>query len=916
MTISITNAGAYTVTLSGPIDHATTGVEDIMSLGIIVTASDGVLTTTGTLMVNVEDDAPVAADDFATLMMGDSTAGNVSTNDLGADLPGTVESVVYQGTTYTATSGVITVDTGKGILVMNQDGSYTYESTLYTSLGGSDGLASWSEISITAFNGARTTASENEFFIDPTTFAPLATNILSISGTGALTVVDGALPDGTDGLGIAGGAGSATYINGHPTNPEALLVNLGHEVSSASANFYSGTNSGVPFYWATYDASGDLIEIGSGTVNKPGFTLNVENGSGEAFQYVVFYGVDTSASSKILLVGIDNIQFSDTSPDEFTYNLVDADGDSSSARLAISQTAPSNTAPAAADDSYTTAEDTAITLDVLGNDADPDGDAFLLWGYTQAANGTVTTDVGGHLVYTPNANWSGTDTFTYTIRDSNGGIDTASVSVAVTPVADAPQLIAPTELNALVAGTSSASTTSGTSQSNLAAAIGLASATLDSFNPPPGAITSDSGTVDVFDGGLTNYNYTLPAGTSVVFDWAFNNGENLAWEINGGYNDIVVLVVTNPNGTQTSTLITSSEQAGPATGTSGAYTFTAPTAGGYQFSWLVLNGRDGAKDSSLAISNISFQDGATTFGTPIALPISTAMVDTDGSETLSVTISGVPADAAFNAGTDLGGGVWTFSPGQLDGLSFLPADAYTGTVNLAVTLTTTETGNGSTASTTQNIAVTVSETTNTMTGTSGGNTLTGTAGNDHIQGLAGNDTLSGGDGNDLIYGGAGTDTLNGGNGNDWLHGGAGTDTLNGGAGSDNLIGGADNDMLTGGLGADVFRWELADAGTASTPAVDTVTDFDTVDNSDKLDLRDLLQGESHAGTDAGNLADYLHFSYNSATSTTVLEVKSQGAAMAAPDQIINLSGVDLVAGYTTDQQIIQDLLSKGKLITD
>ncbi|MBW8305353.1 MAG: retention module-containing protein [Thiobacillus sp.] len=915
MTISITNTGAYTVTLSGTIDHATAGAEDIASLGITVTASDGMLTTTGTLTINIEDDAPLAVNDFATLTMGSNTAGNVSTNDLGAELPGTVESVVYQGTTYTAVGGVITVDTGKGILSMNQDGSYTYESSLFTTAGGSNGLADWSNVSITAFNGARNVANQNEFFIDPTTYVPLAANILSITGTGGLTVLDGTLGDGTDGLGIAGGSGSATYLNGHPSSPEALLVNLGNEVLSLNANFYSGTNSGVQFYWAAYDGSGNLVGTGSNTVAKPGFTLDVDTG-GTPFQYVALYGVDTSASTKILLTGFDSIQYADTSPDEFTYNLVDADGDSSSARLAISQTAPSNTVPVAVDDSYITAEDTAITLNVLSNDSDSDGDPLLLWGYTQAANGTVTTAAGGNLVYTPNADWSGTDTFTYTVRDSNGGIDTASVSVVVTPVADVPQLFAPAELDALVAGASTARTTSGTSQSNLAAAIGLTSSTLDSFNPPPGPGTSDAGTVDVQDGGLTNYAYTLPAGMSVVFDWTFINGEDLASEINNGYNDLVVLVVTNPNGTQTSTLITSAEQAGPSTNTSGAYTFTAPTAGGYQFSWLVLNARDTGKDSSIAISNISFQNGATPFGTPIALPISTTMVDTDGSETLSVTIAGVPAGAAFSAGTNLGGGVWSFTPAQLEGLTFLPADGYTGTVNLAVTSTATEAGNGSTASTTQNIAVTVSETTNTMTGTSSGTTMTGTANNDHIQGLAGNDTLNGGDGNDLIHGGTGNDTLNGGNGNDWLYGGAGTDTLNGGGGNDTLIGGTGNDTLTGGLGADVFRWELADAGTVATPAVDTVTDFDTVDNSDKLDLRDLLQGESHAGADAGNLADYLHFSYDSATSTTVLEVKSQGGAMAGSDQIITLSGVDLVTGYTSDQQIIQDLMIKGKLITD
>jgi len=158
-----------------------------------------------------------------------------------------------------------------------------------------------------------------------------------------------------------------------------------------------------------------------------------------------------------------------------------------------------------------------------------------------------------------------------------------------------------------------------------------------------------------------------------------------------------------------------------------------------------------------------------------------------------------------------------------------------------------------------------------------------------------------------IIGGSGSSTHTGDTGNDYISGGTGNDIL---------IGGSGNDTLIGGLGADTFKWNLADRGTTASPARDTITDFDSVANSDKLDLRDLLQGELHSGTDVGNLANYLHFSYDSTTSTTVLEVKSQGTAMSGPDQIINLTDVNLVMGYTSDQQIIQDLLSKGKLITD
>jgi Ca2+-binding RTX toxin-like protein len=219
------------------------------------------------------------------------------------------------------------------------------------------------------------------------------------------------------------------------------------------------------------------------------------------------------------------------------------------------------------------------------------------------------------------------------------------------------------------------------------------------------------------------------------------------------------------------------------------------------------------------------------------------------------------------------------------------------------------------------MSIEVSTTTNTVTtGTEAGTTLTGTAANDLIRGYAGDDIVNAGDGNDMVYGGAGNDTLSGQGGNDWLYGGVGTDVLVGGIGNDQLIGGAGNDALTGGTGADVFRWELGDRGTSGAPATDTISsgDFDLVAKSDQLDLRDLLQGESHTGFDPGNLGNYLHFSV-SGGSTTV-EVKSTGAGGA--DQIIQIVGVDLSSGVvpqsgqSLDQAIIQDLLTKGKLLTD
>ncbi|MCB1894924.1 MAG: cadherin-like domain-containing protein, partial [Rhodocyclaceae bacterium] len=174
-------------------------------------------------------------------------------------------------------------------------------------------------------------------------------------------------------------------------------------------------------------------------------------------------------------------------------------------------------------------------------------------------------------------------------------------------------------------------------------------------------------------------------------------------------------------------------------------------------------------------------------------------------------------------------------------------------------------------------------------------------------------------GHQRVDGTSGGDNLVGGGEDELLSGFAGSDQIDGGGGNDVLIGGAGDDDMSGGIGADVFVWELADRGAAGNPAQDTISDFDTAASSDALDLRDLLQGESH-GIDGGNLGDYLHF--ESSGADTIVHVSSNGGfssgySSAQEDVSITLQGVDLFSGgLSTDQQVIQDLLSKGKLITD
>ncbi|SDT65642.1 LapA family giant adhesin [Pseudomonas granadensis] len=138
------------------------------------------------------------------------------------------------------------------------------------------------------------------------------------------------------------------------------------------------------------------------------------------------------------------------------------------------------------------------------------------------------------------------------------------------------------------------------------------------------------------------------------------------------------------------------------------------------------------------------------------------------------------------------------------------------------------------------------------------------------------------DGNDTLLGGAGNDILFGSGGNDLLDGGKGNDILLGGSGNDTLIGGKGNDILIGGSGADTFVWKAGDTGS------DVIKDFKAADG-DRIDLRDLLQGETGSTID-----NFLKITTVDGTSS--LQVSSGGkfnsgdAAAATPDVTIKLEG--------------------------
>ncbi len=103
-----------------------------------------------------------------------------------------------------------------------------------------------------------------------------------------------------------------------------------------------------------------------------------------------------------------------------------------------------NNAPDTADDALSTDEDSALKIAagaLLSNDGDFDGDAFTITNVGKAVNGTVALK-RGTVLFAPDPHFSGTAAFDYTVTDARNGVSTATVTVDVAPVADAPNLAA------------------------------------------------------------------------------------------------------------------------------------------------------------------------------------------------------------------------------------------------------------------------------------------------------------------------------------------------------------------------------------------------------------------------------------------------------------------------------------------
>lgn len=161
--------------------------------------------------------------------------------------------------------------------------------------------------------------------------------------------------------------------------------------------------------------------------------------------------------------------------------------------------------PTAVNDSVTTNENTPVTFDPRTNDSDPSGYALTIISTGAPAHGTAVINNGTSLTYAPATNYSGSDSFTYTISDGQGHVATATVSVTVAYVAAPTGSFSASPATIAPGATSTLSwTSSGATSASIDNGVGnLTQVSSGSINASPSATTTYTLTLTGLGGTIT-----------------------------------------------------------------------------------------------------------------------------------------------------------------------------------------------------------------------------------------------------------------------------------------------------------------------------------------------------------------------------------------------------------------------------
>jgi Ca2+-binding RTX toxin-like protein len=577
------------------------------------------------------------------------------------------------------------------------------------------------------------------------------------------------LVDGNDTLN--GGAGSDIIYGG---GGDDLIL-----VDGIGAGYDDFVDGGT--FETTLVASGKAGKAGEPTDND---TLNITG----------------STDGETVFARLDNLRpDSDGNGQDGTVTWLDADGnvlgsmDFENIEYIVGDFTPppENNDPEAENDTAFVDEDGEVTINVLGNDTDPDGDDLTVTDAT-SPDGEVTINADGTITFTPNENFNGTTTITYTVDDGNGGTDTATVDVTVNAVDE------------LEAVDDTAETDEDTPVTIDVVANDL---NVDGGEPTiiSATVPADQGTVEI-------------VGNELVFTPAenFNGDATITYTIEDedGLQDTAEVAVT----------VTPVNDAPDAVNDEDVTAFNTPVTVD-----LLANDTDvDGDDLSVLIATVPADqgtlvdngDGTVTFTPALgfvgAATISYTIKDEEGltdSAVHVITVAAGELDGTVEgtAGDDLIDGDYLGDPdGDMvdNNDAILPGDV--GDDDLIY-------GFGCDDS---------------ILAGAGDDEVYGGDGNDTIVAAAGDDTVYGGDGDDSLEGGSGDDTIIGGTGEDEQYGGLGNDTFLGGNGGDVVVGGEDPDLDGDGESDDVDVLDLTGSGVANIdyvagdPEAGTVTFLD------------------------------------------------------------------------------------------
>ncbi|AFY64935.1 tandem-95 repeat protein [Geitlerinema sp. PCC 7407] len=402
------------------------------------------------ITVGEVNDPPIATNDRFTITEESSTIFNVLAND--SDIDGTLVrgsvSLVSGPTNGSATINAVT----GGIQYTpnsNFSGFDTFTYVVSDNAGATSNVATV-VVSITDVNDAPITVNDSASMVED---GVLSINVLAndsdVDGTLNPTsvTVASAPSNGSTTVNAAGqviyrpnsnffGVDSFTYTvrddDGATSNPATVFVtvtnvNDGPVTGADNASTQEDTAVSINVLANDSDTDGSINTASLAIASNPGNgTVSISNG-------VVFYTPNANFPGTQGGFGLDS----------FTYTVADNSGATSAPTLVIVTVGQVNDAPIATNDTASLQEDGSVVINVLANDSDVDSQPApglnpnSVVVVSGPANGQVTGT--GSLTYTPNSNFSGVDSFTYTVRDTDGATsNVATVFVTVGGVNDAP----------------------------------------------------------------------------------------------------------------------------------------------------------------------------------------------------------------------------------------------------------------------------------------------------------------------------------------------------------------------------------------------------------------------------------------------------------------------------------------------